>query len=169
MMATCPRLGPRGKVRPRASRGSLNLQASWLRGSCARKTKRRTSCSRSKRVSSRKKLKRRKKGDSASPGGVGHGVGSSKGGQPPGKGTSAAVMLGKAISWGSFLRDAGAVEASEFEDAGVLDGWSVGFIRTESPSLSRYAPRRVWTPRTRRQEVEVSGVLLRMLLVNEGG
>ena len=45
-------------------------------------------------------------------------------------------MLGKAISWGSFLRDAGAVEASEFEDAGVLDGWSVGFIRTESLPLS---------------------------------
>ena len=45
-------------------------------------------------------------------------------------------MLGKAISWGSFLRDAGAVEASEFEDAGVLDGWSVGFIQTESSPLS---------------------------------
>ena len=60
-MATCPRLGPRGKVRPRAFGGSLNLQTSWLRGSCARKTRRRTSCSRSKRVSSRKKLKRRKK------------------------------------------------------------------------------------------------------------
>ena len=60
------------------------------------------------------------------------------------------------------------MEASEFEDAGVLDGCSVVLIQMESLPLSVRSTTGL-APRTRLQEVEVSGgVLLRMLLVNGG-